>query len=255
VALAWDDAPVDTVEWGSGPTGTSSNGSAPGGATGLPMLGPAERPAVGSRLSLRGRWVTPVLAGLGVAGLVAAEFLPWVSLHITQAPNTAIDPGFIGAVSPGSDGTAVGVDAISTVTALAYHLGVFAVLALMGAVQFGRLAQRRRLVGFAVGVIAAQGLCVISVIHSVGQLSSLDQPAVKTHTVIEPGAYLAIAALLLILASVVLSVAPERVQVRLADAVREPDDGQFTDEPIGLTVTQVKPLDEAHWTRPDPHGR
>jgi hypothetical protein len=186
---------------------------------------------------------------------VAAEFLPWVSLHITQAPNTVVDPGFGGTVDPGLNGTAVGVDAISTATAFAYHLGVFAVLALVGAVQFGHLAQRRRLLGFAVGVIAAQGLCLVSVIHSVGQLSSLDRPTVTTHTVIQPGAYLAIAGLVLILASVVLSVAPERVRVRLADAVREPDNAQFSDGPIELTVTQVKPLDEAHWTRPDPHGR
>jgi hypothetical protein len=141
---------------------------------------------------------------------------------------------------------------------LVYHLGMFAVLALVGAVQFGRLAQRRRLVGFAVGLIAAEGLGVLSVIHSVGELASLGLPGrqtATTQTVIEPGACLAVAGLVLILASVLLSVAPERVRVRLADAVREPDEGQFTDEPIELTVTQVKPLDEAYWTRPDPHRR
>jgi hypothetical protein len=248
---------VDTVEWGSGPTRTP-NGSAPGGATGLPILGAAGRPAGSSRLSVRDRWVMPVLAGLGLVGLVAAEFLPWVSLRLDAAPTNGADTGFGSNLDISSSGTPVGVDMMNTSAAFVYHLGLFAVLALVGAVQFGRPAHRRRLVGFAVGLIAAEGLGVLSVIHSFGQLASLglsDQRTAATHTVIEPGAYLAIAGLLLILASVVLSVAPERVRGRLADAVREPDDGEYTDEPIELTVTQVKPLDEAHWSRPDPHGR
>jgi hypothetical protein len=246
---------VDTVEWGSGPTRTP-NGSAPGGAAGLPILGPAERPAATSRISLRGRWVTQVLAGLGLAGLAAAEFLPWFS--IADAPSSGGDTTFRGNVDVSSAGTPVGVDMLNTLTAFTYHLGLFAVLAVVGAVQFGRLAQRRRLVGFAIGLIVAEGLCVLSVIHSFGQLASLGltgQQTAATHTVIEPGVYLAVAGLLLILASVVLSVAPERLSVRLADAVREPDDGQYTDERVELTVTQVKPLDEAHWSRPDPHRR
>jgi hypothetical protein len=71
----------------------------------------------------------------------------------------------------------------------------------------------------------------------------------------EPGAYLAAVGPLLLLVSVVLSAAPPRVRAQLADAVREPVDAHFTDEPMELTVTQVKPIDEAYYTRPDLHRR
>jgi hypothetical protein len=248
---------VDTVEWGSGPIRTP-NGSAHGGPTGLPTLGPVERPPRSSWTRFRGRWVTPVLAGLGLVGLVAAEFLPWLSLKVDDTSNNSVNPAFGSNLGVSSGSLPVGIDSINTSSAFAYHLGLFAMLALAGAVQFGRLVQRRRLAGFAVGLIAAQGLAVLSAIHSFGQLASLGligRPTAGMHTVIEPGTYLAIAGLVLILASVLLSIAPERVRVGLADAVREPDDGQYTDEPIELTVTQVKPLDEAHWTRPDPNRR
>ncbi len=229
---------VDTVEWGSDRNRTPDGyGSAP--------------------VRLRSRWVTPVLAGLGLIGLGAAEVLPWVSLKIDAPSNSNI--AFGSNVDVSGVGTSVGIDGINTFSALAYHLGLFAMLALVSAVQFSRLPQRRRLVGFAVGLIAGEGLCVLSAVHSFGRLSSLgltdQQTTARTHTVIEPGTYLSIVGLLLILASVLLSVAPERVRARLADAVREPDDAQFTDEPIELTVTQVKPLDEAHWSRPDPRRR
>jgi hypothetical protein len=248
---------VDTVEWGSG-RGRTPNGSAPGGPGGQPILGPVEsagRPSGMSRLGVQGRWVTPVLAGLGLMGLVAAELLPWVRLVPTANTN---DTSFGSNLDVSSGGTAVGIDTMNTLSAFSYHLGLFATLAVAGAVQFGRLTQRRRLVGFAVGLVVAEGLSGVSVIHAFGQLASLgltDQRTAATHTVIEPGAYLSMAGLLLLLASVLLSVAPERVRVRLADAVREPDDAEFIDEPIELTVSQVKPLDEAHWTRPDPHRR
>jgi hypothetical protein len=224
------------------------------------MLSPiqqVERPAGGSRLSLRGRWVTPVLAGLGLVALLAAEFLPWVALRIDARGNGSTTT-FGSNLDPSTTGTAVGIDVMNTFSAFSYRLGLFAILAVVGAMQFGRLTQRRRLVGFAVGLIAAESLCVIGAIRSLGQLAGLEgsnQQAPGVHTVIEPGAYLAIAGLVLILASVLLSVASARVQARLADAVREPDDAQYTDEPIELTVTQVKPLDEAHWARPDPHRR
>ena len=246
------------MEWGSGRT-PGPEGSGRGGPIGLPILAEAEPSERRTGIwRLQGRWATLVLAGLGLVGLLVGEILPWVSLRITNSAANSSDTAFGSNLDLSSAGTPVGVDAMNTLSAFSYHLGLFAVLALVGAVQFGRLPQRRRLVGFATGVIAAEGLCVLSAIHSFGQLERLNlsgQLAAGVHTVIEPGAYVSIAGLLLILASVLLSVAPERVRVRLADAVREPEDAEFTDEPIELTVTQVKPLDEAHWTRPDPHRR
>ncbi len=246
---------MDTVEWGSGRSAahvTRLPGAVP---VGLEPFRPAESARTGRSLArLGGRWTVLVLAALGLVAMVASEFLPWVSIHVATSSSIGIDSSS----SPTDAGEmSLDLDRLSTTATFAYQLGLLAVGALVGAVLFGRSGQGRGVFGFAVGVILAEGLSLAGLIHSFAHL--LDNGVLTgragLQSTLQPGTYLAAAGLLLLLAATVLSAAPERVRARLADAVHEPADAQFTDEPIELTVTQAKPLDEAHFARPDPRRR
>jgi hypothetical protein len=246
---------VDTVEWGSGATPAQAPAQPPAQAPAQPPAGASHQPSVGRALArIGGRWTALVVGALGLAALVASELLPWVKVHMGA---TSV-PGANAPIDLGGD-TSLDLDRLNTIGVFAYDLGILAVLALVGAVLFGPTAHRRSLFGFAVGLIAAQALNLAGLIHSFGHLvdsgvSSSRLPG-GFHSSVEPGAYFAIIGLLLGLASVLLAAAPERVRTRLADVVGEPVDAEFTDEPIELTVTQAKPIDEAYYRRPDLHHR
>jgi hypothetical protein len=245
----WDDAAVDTVEWGSGRTPAES-------LTGPPSdRQPADRAWVGWSLNrVAGRWAAVVLAALGVGTLVGSEFLPWARLN-TGGASSGGNPA---SSAPDVSDTSFGLDQLNSIGSFAYRLGLLAVLALVGAVLFARPRQRRVLAGVAVGIVAAEALSLISLIRSLSHLFGdgvTSRQSSSFHVGVEPGPYLAAVGLLLLLGSVVLSAAPAQVRAQFADAMREPVDAHFTDQPMELTVTQVKPIDEAYYTRPDLHRR
>ena len=234
---------MDTVEWGAG--------LAPEPA------GSRERPASRRLLTaLGGRWTVLALAALAFVALIGSELMPWTTLHTGRG----------GTVDAGNDAISVdalsgsyGLDRLNTIGVFAYQFGMLAVLGLVGGALLARASQRRALFGIALGLIAAQALNLAGLIHSFAHLLDnglpVSQQPAGFHTSVEPGAYLAVAGLILLLAALVLSSAPERVRSRLVDAVREPAASQYTDEPFELTVTQAKPIDESYFTRPDPYIR
>lgn len=230
---------MDTVEWGAG--------SAPESL---------ERPASRRVLTaVGGRWTVLGLAVLSFIALIGSELMPWTSVHTSG-----------GTVGSGNDNVSLdavtgsyGLDRLSTIGAFAYQLGMLAVLGLVGGALFARASQRRALFGIALGLIGAQALNLAGLIHSFAHVADIGLPISRLpdgfHTSVEPGAYLAVAGLILLLAALVLSSAPERVRSRLVDVVREPVDSQYTDQPFELTVEQAKPIDESYFTRPDPYIR
>ena len=232
---------MDTLDWGAAAASDEASE-------------PRERPRARRLLSAAsGPWVVVGLAALAFVALIGSELMPWATLHAGNAP-TNNDSDTISVAAGGS----FGLDRLNTLGAFAYQLGMLAVLGLVGGALFARPTQRRAMFGVALGLITAQGLNLAGLVHSFSHLIDNFVPDGRTpgyQTTIEPGAYLAIVGLLLLLAALVMSAAPERVRSRLVDAVREPADSQLTDEPFELTVTQAKPIDESHFTRPDPYIR
>ena len=234
---------MDTVEWGSGrgPVEPRIGGQDP----------EPDEPQI-RRISARisGRWTAVTLAAAGVAAMMASELLPWTTLHMsTQGNNPDSNPlGPTGTLS-------LGLDRLQTFEVFGYEFAMLATLAVLGALLFGSVRQRRAVFGVGAGLVAAQALTLTGMIHSFGHLLDnylgLDRATTGLHTTVEPGAYFAVIGLVLLLGSLLVTAAPDRVRAQLSDVMREPVDAQFTDEPIELTVTQAKPIDEAYFTGPD----
>lgn len=229
------------MEWGAGPAPDEARG---------PLEPPRSRRLL---TAAGGRWAVLGIAALAFVALIGSELMPWTILHTgNSAANNGNDTVQLDMAG------SYGLDRLNTLAAFAYQLGMLAVLGLVGGAVFARPAQRRAMFGVALGLIAAQGLNLVGLIHSFSRLVDNFLPDAQRsnyHATTEPGAYLAIAGLLLLLAALVLSAAPARVRSRLVDAVRQPADGEDTDEPFELTVTQAKPIDESYFTRPDPYIR
>jgi hypothetical protein len=238
---------MDTVEWGSGrgpvePLARQQN---------LGLDEPQNR-----RLSARigGRWTAVTLAAVGVAAMVAAQLLPWTTLHPgSTSEGTNIESNSVGLTVTLS----LGLDRLTSFGVFAYQIGTLAILGLLGALLFGSVRQRRTVFGIGAGLFAAQAVNLAGIVHSFSHLLDnyvpLGAQTGGLHTSVDPGAYFAVIGLLLLLASLLVTAAPERVRAQLSDVVREPVDAQFTDEPFELTVTQAKPIDEAYFTRPENH--
>lgn len=235
---------VDTVEWGSD--------------RGLvdPLDEQRDREPDGTRsprgpLRIGSWWTATALAAGGLAAMMASELLPWATLHISSPSGTDLQ-----ANSASVNGTMTfGLDRLRSFDVYAYQTATLAVLALLGALLFGRVRQRRALFGMGAGLLAAQALTLAGMIHSFGHLLDdylgIERPSIDLHTTVEPGAYFAAVGLILLLACLVMTAAPERVRAQLSEVMREPVDAEFTDEPIELTVTQAKPIDESYFMGPD----
>lgn len=231
------------MEWGSGrgPTEPLTGGQGPE---------PDEPKARRGSARIGGWWTAASLAAAGVAAMMASELLPWTTLHVSpQGNNTDTNPlGSSGALT-------FGLDRLQTFEVFAYQIATIAVLGLLGALLFGSVRQRRAVFGVGAGLLAAQALTLAGMIHSFGHLLDnylgLDRPTIGMSTTVEPGAYFAVIGLVLLLASLLVTAAPDRVRAQLSDVMREPVDAEFTDEPIELTVTQAKPIDEAYFSGPD----
>jgi len=234
---------VDTVEWGSGrgPVEPLTGGQDPQ---------PDESRSPRGLTRVGSRWMAATLAAAGVAAMMASELLPWTTLHYSnEGTNTDSNPlGPTGTLS-------LGLDRLQTFEEFGYEFAMLVLLAVVGSLLFGSVRQRRAVFGVGAGLVAAQALTLTGMIHSFGHLLDnylgLDRATTGLHTTVEPGAYFAVIGLVLLLASLLVTAAPDRVRAQLSDAMREPVDAQFTDEPIELTVTQAKPIDEAYFTGPD----
>lgn len=204
---------------------------------------------VSARIS--GWWTAVTLAAAGVAAMMASELLPWTTVHMSAQNNNNTDTGPLGPTGTLS----LGLDRLQTFEVFGYEFAMLATLAVVGALLFGSVRQRRAVFGVGVGLLTAQALTLVGMIHSLGHLLDnylgLDRTTSGLQTTVEPGAYFAVIGLVLLLASLLVTAAPDRVRAQLSDAMREPVDAQFTDEPIELTVTQAKPIDEAYFTGPD----
>jgi hypothetical protein len=204
---------------------------------------------------LGGRWTAASLAAAGLAAMMASELMPWTTLHIDRATGNASGNDILGNL-PGLNGAMTfGLDRLHTFDVFAYQIAMLGVLALLGALLFGRVQQRRAVFGAVLGLLAAQALTLAGMIHSFAHLlddylGAAPLPG-SLHTTVEPGAYFAVVGLVLLLASLLVTAAPERVRAQLSDVMREPVDAQYTDEPFELTVTQAKPIDETYFNRPD----
>jgi hypothetical protein len=203
---------VDTVEWGSGRGPVKP-------LTGQQNPGPDQWPTRRASGRIGGWWTAAALAAAGFAALMASELLPWTTLRITGASGADTE-----ANSPDASGTLTfGLDRLHTFDVYAYQFAMLAFLALLGALLFGRVRQRRAAFGTGAGLLAAQALTLTGMIHSFGHLLDdylgIPRPAIALHTTVEPGAYFAVIGLVALLASLLVIAAPERVRAQLSDVV------------------------------------
>jgi hypothetical protein len=222
-----------------------------------------------------GRRAAIVLAVLALVALIAAELLPWATLHgrvgdagiVSLGTSNGFDSGSgrLNITLPSStlppDPYTVGLGQVASGSTLVYHLGTLLLFALLGAVLLARPAQRRLASGLAFGVLAGLIVVVVGMVHSFNTLlptitssggsfgSSLRQlpetvpsTVLAASTTVEAGTFFAAGSLALLLAALLAGVLPDQVRSRLVTGVTEPVDAQFTDEPPDLTVAPVSPV-------------
>jgi hypothetical protein len=241
---------VDTLEWGD---------------SGTP---PERAPRVRVLAALTGgRRVAFALAVLALVALIAAELLPWATLHGSTGRAGA---GSIGGLDSGTEGFAVilplsptypdpytvGIGQLASGSTLVYHLGALLLLALLGAALLGRPAQRRLATGLGFGLLAGMVVVVVGMVHSFNTLlpstvytggtsvfrqatTALPGTVVAASTTINPGTFFAFGALALLLAALAVSVLPDQVRSRLVTGVTEPVEAPLPGEAPDLTVTPV----------------
>jgi hypothetical protein len=242
-----------------------------------------------------GRRVAFALAVLALVALIAAELLPWATLHGGAAGTgrtgaggvSAFDSGtgrfaMIVPASPYPDPYPVGIGQLAGGSALVYHLGTLLLFALLGAALLARPAQRRLASGLGFGVLAGMVVVVVGMVHSLNTLlpptvytggtstfrqatTALPDTVVAASTTINPGTVFAFAALALLLAALAVPVLPDQLRSRLVTGRAEPVEAQFTDEPpdltvvparpVEVTVTAATPMDEAYFGRPEQDPR
>jgi hypothetical protein len=248
---------VDTVEWGT--------------------QEPVTRPPGRLRsvvAATGGRRAGAVLAVVGVAVLIAAELLPWATLHLLPGATSAgLSPG-TGFSFGRTNGDlvipdpavpslfTVGLDRLDSGTALVYRLGTVLLLAMVGAALLARPAQRRTALGLGLGVLAGQLVVVAGMVHSFGTVvptsatgEAFRSPPVVTSTALQSGTLCAFVSLALLLAALLASALPDRVRARLVGGVAEPAAERSDEEPMDLTVEPASPLGGAYFGRPDGRQR
>lgn len=243
---------MDTVEWGTG----EPSGKRPGRLR-------------STTLAAGGRGAAAVLAVLGFITLIAAEVLPWGMLHLGSADTGDTDRvgRDLGNADPAALARAgsLGLDRLDFGSTFVYRLGTLLLLAIVGAALFGRPALRRAVFGVGLGVLAAQVLVVVAMVHSFSMIDPLSSFALGalefqatptvTSTSVESGTFCAFASLALLLAALVLSAMPGQVRSRLVAGSVEPVAAHPEEQPLELTVAPATPLDEAYFSRPDGYPR
>jgi hypothetical protein len=226
---------MDTVEWGSVDPATIKR----------------KLPPLDSRMLRRGGLA---LAVLGFLTLVASTALPWASMQSSRAldnlagtdnPNPAV-----------ARTVSMGLDSLGSTSALAYEIGLIALLGLTGMVLAARPAQRRTLVGAALGAAGGEALLLIELVQSIrhagtsgSQLELLLNSSGSVNATIAPGAYLAFAGLGLTVAAIITAAGIRARPSAPAAAAQAPPD--LPDQPADLTVTPLVPVDERYFARPE----
>jgi hypothetical protein len=232
---------MDTVEWGS--------------------VEPARRRLPALRYTIP-RAGALALAAAGFGALLAAELLPWGTVHLPASDANTVRP----TRSPLTEGAGLTLDTINSADVLVYHLGAVVLLGAIGFGLAGTVSRRRAAMGAAVGVAAGLTIVIVSLHRSASHFfdringdyayggPSLD-PENSPTVLTGPGGYLAFVAVGLLIASAVTAGIWHRgwwqgrpaERTEAAEPVSAPDPGQDRE----LIVTALEPLDERYFARPD----
>ncbi len=203
-----------TVEWGEDRPARLLDrlfGDATGGAQRL------SAPAVGAAI-------------VATALFVAAELLPWMSVKLVASSFASPD-----GVETTRD---LPLDMVGGGIATAYYVGLLLLLAVVGLVQASRPATRRALTAAGFGLAAAMLVLLVGIIRRAGEGGqvTLYPPSESS---VGPGPYLAIAAVLVVVAALVVSGWHPSVPGRrpVAGPPVDSDDDDEEPGPIDLTVT------------------
>jgi hypothetical protein len=227
---------MDTVEWGSVEPATARR----------------RLPVPDSRMLRRSGLV---LAALGFLTLMASTALPWASMQSNRALDNL---GGTDNANPIAQRTvSMGLDSLGSTSALAYQIGLVALLGLAGMVLAARPAQRRTLFGAALGAAGGEALLLVQLVQSIrhagssgSQLELLLNSSGSVNATVAPGVYLAFAGLVLTIAAIITAAGiPGRHPEPAAAAAPAPAD--LPDQPADLTVTPLVPLDERYFARPE----
>lgn len=227
---------MDTVEWGS--------------------VEPTRRriPRLRYRLPRVGALT---LCLLGFGAFVAAELVPWGTVHVPSSGDVVR-----GIRGPFADGHGLVLNQLPTNNLLTYHLAVIALLGVVGLVVAGGGTRRRAAMGAALGLAGGVGITIMATYYSVthyfdsfyfGDFGS-PEPAGLPEIGGGPGVFLAVAGLALLVAGVLTAglglrgghpTPPASVAAPVNPASRKPEDDRE------LTVSSLEPYDEAYFARPD----
>jgi hypothetical protein len=191
------------------------------------------------------------LAVAGFAALLAAEVLPWATVHVPASTAVSARPDPL----PFTDGQELTLDRLQNGDILAFHLAALVLLGVIGFGLAGSAVRRRPVMGAALGLAGGLGITIQSLFHAVGHyfdsylsyyayvgLSSGGRPTVT----VGAGGFLAIVGAVLLAACAVISGLWRRRPVgRPEPAAADPG------EERQLTVSSLEPLDEAYFARPD----
>jgi hypothetical protein len=209
----------DTIEWG---------GAAPERRSWLGRL--AAPPAARERLN----YVALSGAIVGFVLVLAAEYLPWIHVDLNGVDDGNTNP----ATSEHIYDFPLGM--VNTWQNMAYGLSVLLVLALIATLLVAAPPLRRLVAAAALGLLAGQASILVGLASSIEQgaglggaieISSLPDNAVS----VGPGFLVAVAALLVLAASVAVGVRSAR-SPRPQKTQNDPD---AVDEPIDLVVTPL----------------
>ena len=204
-----------TVEWGEDRPARLLDrlfGDATGGTQRL------SAPAVGATI-------------VATALFVAAELLPWMSIEVTVTPFTGPGGGAI-------ETRDLSLDSVGSGISTAYYVGLLLLLALVGLVQTSRPHARRALTAAGFGLAAAMLVLLAGIIRRAGHGGDATILS-PTASAPGPGPYLAIAAVLVVVAALVVSGWHPSVAGRrpVAGPSVDTDDDDEEPGPIDLTVT------------------
>jgi hypothetical protein len=197
------------------------------------------------------------MAVLGFVGFVAAELLPWGTVHMSSGPDTIVRA----VRGPYTNGQGISLDQIQSFELVTYHVGALALFGAIGLGLAGAATRRRAAMGAAVGVAAGLFLTILSLYHTMshyfasafygdlGPNSETDLPTVATG----PGAYVAFAAVAFLAASAVVSglYRPPVHRPVAEPAPAIPAGRAPAEDQRDLTVSAMEPFDEAYFARPD----
>ena len=166
---------------------------------------------------------------VATALFLAAELLPWMTVEVTTGPFDT--PGLP------TETRDLPIDMIGSGIATAYYVGLLLLLAVVGLVQVSRPHARSVLVASGIGLAAAMLVLLVGVVRRAGEGGEVVFSVREASA--GPGPYLALVAVLVVVAALAASGWHPSVSGR-RPAAAEPvgdDDDDEEPGPIDLTVT------------------